>query len=258
MAKKRATLESLGFSDVDTEVIRRLIINVQGSNKTGKTNFALGAPGPIAVFDLDIGLEGVARKFATKDRSILQKRYSLVADLEETTEESQEQAEKLWASFKKDFAAVCASDIRTIVWDSATEAWELARLAEFGKLTQVQPWHYTQLNSEFRKILRLATETDKNFIVTHKMTEIYEDVVGATGKKQGRATGEYRRAGFKDMQYVVQVNLETFRDADGFGIKILDCRQDGDLADLELRKKECNFVHLATQVFPDTEAKDWR
>jgi hypothetical protein len=253
------SLEALGFTDVKDEVIHRLIVNVEGHNKTGKTNLALTAPGPVVVFNLDLGLEGVARKHSRKDHRIMTKTYSLPADLSSGMAQNQKRAEVLWDTFKKDFDAVCKnSKVRTIVWDSATEAWELARIAEFGKLTQVQPWHYGPLNAEFRKVLRAVTDTDKNLIVTHKMTEVYVERKGSDGKRKAEATGEFRRSGFKDMAYVVQVNLRSFHDDLGFGIEVMDCRQDGDLAGMELRGKDCTFAELATRIFPETDVKDWR
>ena len=49
-----------------TSIVKRLIMNVIGKEKSGKTNFALSAPGPTLLFDFDYGLEGVVQKFASE------------------------------------------------------------------------------------------------------------------------------------------------------------------------------------------------
>ncbi len=52
------------------------------------------------------------------------------------------------------FKALESKEIKSIVIDTASEAWELVRLARFGKLTQVMPQHYGPVNTEFRDMIK--------------------------------------------------------------------------------------------------------
>jgi hypothetical protein len=260
--KIATSLKGLGFDDVDVEAPRRLIISSAGQNKTGKTNFLLTAPGPIAVFNLDLGLEGMVHKHVTKTHRVLTRTFSLPADTVGLSEDQVgELAMELFNEFSAAFQAACKlpkKEVATIGWDSGTEAWEMARLGFLGKLAQVMPHHYTMVNSEFRKLLRCITDTDKNFVITHKLKREYVDALGPTGKKIQVPSGDWVRSGFGDIGYVVQVNLRHYRDEEGFGMELLDCRQDGELAGMTFKSADCNFAKLATTIFPDTDEKDWR
>ena len=59
----------VGFDRAPTEKIHRLIISLTADWKKGKTTFALTAPAPIALIDMDTGLEGVIEKWA-KEKEI--------------------------------------------------------------------------------------------------------------------------------------------------------------------------------------------
>jgi hypothetical protein len=235
------SIASLGLKKADTTIRRRLIINVVGKEKQGKTNFGLTAPGPIILFDLDYGLEGVVSKFAGT-KAIYPSEYRI-------NEISPAHFLSTWERFKKEFGgALKEKEVRSVIVDTGTEMWELIRLARFGKLTQVMPQHYGPVNSELRGLIRDAYSSDKNLIILHKMTEIY---------KNNQPTGEFGMAGFKDIPYNVQVNLLCWRDTDGtFHATINDCRQNSDLAGMDLIGDMVNFPTLASLVFPATEEGD--
>ena len=47
-----------GFTKVKSGIKKkRMVVAVEGREKDGKTSFALSAPAPIAIFNLDTGLE---------------------------------------------------------------------------------------------------------------------------------------------------------------------------------------------------------
>ena len=119
-----------GFKKVSSEIKPRLIASVSGKEKHGKTSFALSAPGPIIYFNLDFGQEGVIDKYSG-DKDIYEKEYKF------TRLETADRYVTLWTGFVTDFRAALQSKARTIIIDTATEAWELVRLARFGKLAQV-------------------------------------------------------------------------------------------------------------------------
>ena len=218
-------------------------MNVVGKEKSGKTNLALTAPGPIALFDFDYGLEGVVDKFiGTKAIHTSEYRIGEIA------------ADKFvasWERFKKEFTACLhEKEVRTMVVDTGTEMWELVRMARFGKLTQVMPHQYGPVNGELRSLIRDTYSSDKNLILLHKMTEIYLN---------NQPTGRFGMAGFKDIPYSVQVNVLCWRDTEQtFHAEINDCRQNADVAGMELIGEMINFPQIAQLVYPNTSEDDWK
>lgn len=231
-----------GFVKSTGDAKRRLIISLSGPEKTGKTHFALTAPGPIALIDFDTGLEGVVHRF--KDKHVFVSEYrmgmTLTADTYLPT----------WEKMKKDYATALGSkNIRTVVIDTATEAWELCRLRFFGKLTQVMPHHYSAPNAEYRELIRAAFSSDKNVILLHKVKAEYVN---------DKTTGKMVRAGFNDTGFLVQMNLRTsYNTDDGFITTVKDCRQNMDIAGLDLMGDMNNFPVLGTLVFPGTSVEEW-
>ena len=254
-----------GFTKVKSGIRnKRLVVAVEGREKDGKTSFALSAPAPIAIFNLDTGLEGVVEKLAD-EKEIIQ------CEVEYRDATNQNEWTKMWEQIKKNYYAALKSNVRTLVMDTASEMWELVRLARFGKLTQVMPHHYGPVNTEFRDLIRAIYKTDKNLILLHKLKDEYIN---------DKKTGKFERAGFKDVAYQVQVNLRVWRKPDedeepkrrrgggvaltddiahtgNFGFTIIDCRQDASLAGVEMVEPLNTFSMLAQQVYPETTDEDW-
>lgn len=226
-----------------TPAKRRLIVSIMGREKQGKTHVGFTAPGPIAAFDFDYGQEGVIHKFA-KDKRIYTSEFRI-------GEISAEKFNVEWERYKKEYrAALNEKELRSLIIDTNTELWELARMAKFGKLTQVMPHQYGPVNAEMRGLIRDAYSSDKNVIFLHKMSEQYVN---------NSPTGRYVMAGFKDTPYSVQVNCLVWREEGGgdFHLEVTDCRQNPDVAGMDLTGDMCNFQTLATMIFPDSNEKDW-
>lgn len=258
----KATVVS-GFEKVKVgERKKRMVVAVEGREKDGKTSFAISAPAPIAIFNLDTGLEGVIEKVAY-EKEIIQ----CEVDYRDATNANE--WVKMWEHVKKSYYNALNSNVRTIVMDTASEMWELVRLARFGKLTQVMPHHYGPVNTEFRDLIRAVYKTDKNLVLLHKLKEEYIN---------DKKTGRYERAGFKDVAYQVQINLRVWRrqgeeeetgrgrknvlTADiahtgNFGFTIIDCRMDASLAGMEIEEPMNTFSMLGQMVYPETEPEDW-
>ena len=199
MATKTQTakMKKAGFIEAkDREVLPRIILSIAGLEKQGKTHFALTAPGPIAMFSTDIGEEGVVTKF-TDDKDVY------IMSVARVDEDDPEQAEDEYERFHKAYISMLrGNDVRTIILDTATEIWELLRMARFGKLTQVMPYQYGPVNAEYRALIREAYNYDKNLILLHKMKAQYIN---------DKRTGEWERAGFGDTGFLVQVNAQIYR-----------------------------------------------
>src|SRR3990167_261596 len=130
----------------------RLIVSVAGVEKSGKTHLALTAPGPIFYFDVDSGTEGVVHKFqAEKQIIVYPVRYSL--------RDTQSNYAKIYAPFLEEIRAAAKVGQGTIIFDTFTEVYELARLAHFGKLSQVQPHQYGVAYTDLKEIIRLIYDS---------------------------------------------------------------------------------------------------
>jgi hypothetical protein len=94
-----------------------------------------------------------------------------------------------------------------------------------------------------------------NVIYTHKVKKEYKD---------DKWKGGYERAGFNDMAFLAQVNIEHYRvdeDEDEnrpFAIKVLNCRQNADMEGEELVGPMCTFTQLGRMVFPGSKKEDWK
>jgi len=239
-----------GFEKASKHTAKRLIISVEGMEKEGKTSFGLSAPGPIALFDMDIGLEGVIDKWADEKEI-----YVASFDYRDAT--SQNEWEAMWNKMRAAYlTALKDKAIRTLVWDTGTEAWELIRLARFGQLAQVMPQHYGPVNAEFRDMIRKVYETDKNLIMLHKMKDEYV-LVGDRKTGKSERTGGHVRAGFSDVGYLMQINLRVWRNVEtGFGLTVRDCRQNAEIAGMDLMDPLNTFQYLAAEVF-QTSPEEW-
>jgi hypothetical protein len=218
-----------GFEAV-SEKKQRLIVNVQGLEKCGKTHFALTFPDPIAMIDIDVGTEGVVDK---NKKEVLVKS---VGDFHDPV-----QAQTIWQDVKLAIQrALDSKQVRTVVIDTATELWELLRMARFGKLTQVMPHHYGPVNAEYRELVRRFFESDKNLVLLHKMKPLYVN---------GDRTNKYQMSGFSEIPFLVQVNIEVARDDGDFKAVILNCRQDMGLADTELYNEMIDYETVNSLIY---------
>lgn len=242
-----AKLQKLGFTSASTQKNpARIILSISGLEKCGKTHMALTAPGPIALFSTDIGEEGVIGKFISE-------KDIMVMSVDRVDANAAEQAPKEFERFKTAYLALLRGDeVRTIVLDTATEIWEILRMARFGRITQVMPYQYGPVNAEYRALIREAYSHNKNLILLHKMKAVYVN---------DKRTEEYERSGFSDTGFLVQINAQVYRyskeDGGDFALFVKDCRQNPDLNEEELVGPMCSFPILAQMVLPEVDPSNW-
>ena len=261
----------LGFEEINPSdsSAPRLTCCTEAPEKRGKSHWAFTAPGPVVgILSTDMGTREILRKFlppATKKRFI----YNSIARAKDLLDDRADKntIDRAWGSARDCMAALVDNkQVRTIVLDTATELWELIRLARFGKLAQVLPHQYVTVNNEFsRTIMKLPAERDGlNCVFVHKVKREYKE--GKDGKANW--TGRSERAGFGDAAYIADVVLRHYRtdldpdEHDGrrcrFGVKILDSRYEpNNLIGLELEGEDNNFGMLAMLAFPDTDPGYW-
>ncbi len=236
------------FSKYKARTTRNACISVEGREKRGKTHFALTAPGPIVYFNLDEGLDRVQPeiKFPNLDLRVVNiPNFSRDGHPDHVAE----QALRVWEQLKEQHINALES-ARTVVYDSFTEIWEVARLARFGKLTQVQWFHYGPINREFHDFIREFNKHDANLILLHK--------VMAEKDSNGAATGGFERKSFNHIGFDVD---DFFRvDRDDTGAFFVECLESGHNAEIKGKRfaAPCNtFTDIALSLFPSSVPTDW-
>jgi len=200
-----------GFTQAQEPMAQRLVINIQGLEKTGKTHLALTSPSPLAFISIDKGEEGVIQKFQYNESiARMEVRYDPTA--------GSSAANDLWEYVKDQIRQAYQINQGTLIIDTATELWEMMRLGRLGKLTQVRPHHYAPVNAEMNEVIRWAYDaTSMNTIFLHKMGSVFD------------VPGQLERKGFSQMGYLVQANIQAFRrdlpeGGSSFGFQVLDHR----------------------------------
>jgi hypothetical protein len=233
-----------GFTRANSVMKRRLIMSVEALEGAGKTRFALTTPAPIALINLDEGLEGLVEPFQ-------ERKAIYVASVKLTTSGKREEiigaAEKELAKVETNYQTAL-KQARSIIIDTGTELWELLRLSAFGRLDKVMPHQYAEPNQMMTRLIKQAYDSDANLIITHRLKPEWVN---------DKKTGAYEFSGMKDVPFLVQCHARMWRDEDGYHLRVGKCRQNASIVGLELTNGMIDFQTLASFVFPDSEPKDW-
>lgn len=254
-------LQRAGFLEAD-DSITNLVIDICGDPAQGKTHFTMTAPGAIAYFDFDYGSKGVLGKFL-KNKKIYRKVIDIPDLNEENLEKISAKSKVIWDDFIAAYNIAMANhEVKTIVIDTATEAYELCRLYKFGKLVEVPPHYWGHVKALFRRTLKLssapgATQAGgKNLIMIHKLKDEW------VGKS---TTGKRIEAGFDDAPYIADIAARAIKtkptrhDPDThFTLEITKCRMDTNLEGQTLKDQFCNFPFLASLAVDGTDEEDWK
>lgn len=204
-------LADTGFKRVTSEVPTRLIALVGGETNSGRTHLCLTAPGPIAYQGIEMGDEGVKEQFVS-DKVVMSSHYiaKTITRLDQSNvadkKKSQEEARDLFYGFVRDYVAALKSpDVRTIVWDTGSQLGELSRVAAFGKLTKIMPRDWTDQKYEFNKIVQMAYDYNKNFLVVAKLGPVY---VG------DQRTKDLEPKGMSDVLYLFPTVIRTYSETE--------------------------------------------
>ena len=196
--------------DATTEFTQRTcIMDIIGAEGTGRTRLALTAPGPIALINADEKINGIVQPFVRKGKSIKVATFGLTATNDKQA--TLTAAEMVWAKVRG-WMNDSRRWARTTVFDTATEGWEVCRLANFGELNPKgnrMDRLYGPVNAEFRstfKAFRIAGVN--NLITIHQVKDHYIDKI-VNGEQKSINTGTTKRAGFKEFGYIADVVIRT-------------------------------------------------
>lgn len=184
---------------------RALILSLEGVGKTGKSDLAYRAPLPLVVQALDMGEDRPIERLRLLAPERFDKMYfydynfSAYAPKGSSPESTEKMVrDNVWEPFKDDFYRSVSAGVRTVVWDKATEAWEVLRLANFGRLDQIPQMMYGAINREYKEMIRAAKSAGMVLILIHDLKEEYESftkIVRGETKESSRPTGRWVRAG---------------------------------------------------------------
>jgi len=255
---------------------KRIMIGTDGPANSGKTEFACSAPGPGQVICLDRGFDGM---FDNPNPPVTRRSdfgFKVVL-LPKAGQARQSDFLDYWREFYKEYLDALANpDSLTVVIDGDSDSWELQRLAEFGKLTQIPSIMYTNVNAARRAMYNRAFDSGKIVIATNKISKDYRPLLNPDGTpqlKDGKEVREwdgksYSRQGFADQDYLwhlqirhlyepAYVNDKRKEVPQQWGIKIMACKANRALVGTELWGDECNFQSLVSVVYPHIPLEDW-
>ena len=206
------------------------------------------------MLDADRGLEGVVEGF-------LPYKKIYVKSFRHMPTRTEKELEKRWNAYEDGFFELLAdSSIRSILLDTDTEAWEMIRMHYLGKLTQVKPQQYAEVNAAFRRLIDAAYDSDKNLILIARYKKQY--VRKNNDKNDSAWNGLFEPAGFSELPYLVQANLRTRLVIDEAGelkpsVEVINCRQNMALSGEIFEYDEACFPWVAANIIDGTSPDDW-
>lgn len=257
----------------------RLMVGTEGRSNTGKTEFALSAPGPGIALCLDRGFEAMLHNPNPPETRRDDFAFDVVPVMMATQSNKADVYLPYWQRFYIRFLkALDNLDARTILLDGDSDSWELERLAAHGKLHGVFPQtKFTDVKAERRVMIARAWDSGKIIIATNKIKDKWADVKDAkgnpvldpSGEPKRAPTGEDERQGFPDQDYLWQIQLRHLYRPPGvstvtkrpyarsWGIRILKCKADTTHEGTELWGDTCNFQSLVQLVYPSISLQEW-
>ena len=247
-----------GYTKVSSDAMppRRLVMRIGGFEKDGKTHFGLTMPAPISVLNIDRGLEGVVEKFAREKEIHISKDFRAMPSV------TREDNERRWDAIMEAYTVALEDHtIRSVLYDTDTEAWEIVRLGFFGKLVGVRELHYPEVNSIFRDVIDMALAHDKNVILTCRLRKQYIRTKSTEGKESASWNGKWEESGFGEFGSIVQANLRAkIESIDGKNtptIRVINCRQNMQMNGEVFEGDMATFPWVAANIIEGTSPEDW-
>lgn len=228
--------------------VPRLIIASVGGPGSGKTQFALTAPGPIVLQSLDWGHEGVIDKFHDK-KEIRVVDYDWSPSKEdEQTDGFKDKAIEMRDRFIADYLVACQF-ARSVIWDKETDVWNLFRYAEFGTPKADVPRDFDRVNQLMRKYVNWPKKLAINMCF---IEDVRDEWVS-----QNKKSGGVKRAGFRELEGLVHVDLFHYREGGKFYTTVNKARGAGSDTVQDKTFENLSFQMLGMMIFPDSDDSDW-
>lgn len=188
---------------------QKLDIGVYGKPKTGKTHFALSAPGPIFFIDTEGGTGPLEHKFAD-DKDIAIHTIKKVGD-----DYSQDHV-KAWEEFQETVNMLLENQdkFETVVVDSTTDIWNYVRNYCKVKIWNKSPeerldqqWDWGEINSRYTNTVQKLLGADFHVIFTARSKQEY----AAAGEPTGNYDPKWQKRTTHWLNVVVQ-NQKSWQD----------------------------------------------
>lgn len=183
----------------------RMVVGVEGQESSGKTHFALTAPGPITYLNLDNGLEGVLDNALFAEKHVEVKNYP--TNLPEGMA-IEGQAARAWyknivSTLFADYRAAIRDGARTVVLDTGTE------LLNFIKLSSAEDKKWVEWTEEYRQIFKLSYESEQtSVIVLHRVKPVWGKQDGKSYKKAGEWEPDFYEGTPHDLQLRIRTRFQ--------------------------------------------------
>ena len=222
-------------------IIPNIVAVIEGLPKSGKTHLAMTFPDPMVVFSLDVGADIVRRKFPSKKIDIKTYPIPIVESVKGTG--LQKELLGIWKQLKADYQAATESrEVKTIVVDTATALYEIARIARAAELGQenLLKFQFGEVYAQLKGLVQRGRVAGQNIVWTHYLKDIYRNDV---------ATGELGIDGWRyvegeaDVILIIRKEFVSYTDPTTRKVEkrvamittIKDCRFDRNIDGKELR-----------------------
>jgi hypothetical protein len=248
----------------------RIIARLVGEIGSGKTDFALDAPGPIIVHTFDQGLEGVVEQYAD-EKEIYVKSYDLGQVGAEVTHELAVQVrDEFMANFEQDIVDHVA---RTMIIDRESDLWNMHVFAETGtddRFAAAPAKDWPKIKAKERRLIAMAKASNVNLLLTQGMRNAWVKKINPkTGNETSVPDGSRIPDGMDEVGADVHIDLYFTREdfdneASKFQMRCGKSRGPGSRLvqgqTFELVKDgptKFGFKEFAQLVFPGTTEADW-
>lgn len=252
---------SVTWSDAPTDFVRRSVyVHVYGDTGTGRTSFALTAPGPIGLVHIAEKIEGIVQRYASEKKIRVVNCGGIFSG---TMKEIAHQASPKWEALKKMWCDAIDNWASSVVLDTDTEAWELLRVARFGALNPESgriDANYGPVNAEWRSLIKRYRMAERCNVIT--IGQAKDEYTQAPKGKMGQRTGRTIRAGQKEIPYMADVVIRTHKKyLDDGGIEFSAVIEKGwfnaHYEGMELYGDEVRFSYLMGLI-TETDEEEWQ
>lgn len=260
---------------------RGLMIDIEGESGTGKTEFMMSCPEPVAIIGVDSQVHAPLDNpnppsSRGKDLAI----FPIDAPIDSGAEnQSKDAFLKYWFKFTGAlYKGLDNQDVRTVGIDGDSDSYELQRMAEFGKLSGVAQLDYKNINTVRKTLYKRAYDSGKIIVATSKVKEVWVNVYeedGVTKKltKRGNEvrepSGEFKIEGYANREYLWDVRLRGIFEPKRinsltkkevpmrWGMQIIRCKANRSLEGDTLYGSDCCFRGLVEYIYPNIPIAKW-
>ena len=233
----------------------------RGGDGSGKSYFAVTAPGPIFVCAFDQNGMDRVDKTVRAQREIRIGRYGFnPVPFDGDRDKIKKAALPIWERFISDYWTAL-KHARTVLWDREDMSWGLRRYASWGgqknETSRTGALDYGDLNEEYIGLLQGARDAHVNLGLLQGLSEKWVSKYNPTsGKMQSYNTGEMVPDGFKKVADHVDITLDHSWDGK-MKEYVTTIRKFPNKEYKDQTIPNLSFDLMALSAFPDSDISLW-